>query len=117
MSEVTPSRFDYVAYDDIAKEKQAKLKAAAQKVEAAMYALGDAQDEFDSLICLELQTSLAEADESAADKAREELAESGISIDSLQRLEQAYMWCGKAIRDEQIERNGSAPLLEERGQS
>ena len=31
------------------------------------------------------------------------------------KLEEAYMWIGKAIRDEQIERNGSAPLQEERG--
>lgn len=30
------------------------------------------------------------------------------------KLEEAYMWVGKAIRDEQIARNGSAPLQEER---
>lgn len=30
------------------------------------------------------------------------------------KLEEAYMWCGKAIRDEQIARNGSAELQEER---
>lgn len=30
------------------------------------------------------------------------------------KLEEAYMWCGKAIRDEQLSRNGSAPLQEER---
>lgn len=29
-------------------------------------------------------------------------------------LEEAYMWSGKAIRDEQIERNGSAEPQEER---
>jgi len=33
----------------------------------------------------------------------------------LTKLEEAYMWIGKAIRDDQIERNGSAPLQEERG--
>lgn len=32
----------------------------------------------------------------------------------LTKLEEAYMWIGKAIRDDQIERNGSAPLQEER---
>lgn len=32
----------------------------------------------------------------------------------LTKLEEAYMWVGKAIRDDQIERNGSAPLQEER---
>jgi hypothetical protein len=30
------------------------------------------------------------------------------------KLEECYMWIGKAIRDEQISRNGSAPLQEER---
>lgn len=30
------------------------------------------------------------------------------------KLEEAYMWVGKALRDEQIERNGSAELQEER---
>lgn len=30
------------------------------------------------------------------------------------KLEEAYMWIGKAIRDDQISRNGSAPLQEER---
>lgn len=32
----------------------------------------------------------------------------------LTKLEEVYMWFGKAIRDEQIARNGSAPLQEER---
>jgi hypothetical protein len=33
---------------------------------------------------------------------------------ALNHLEECYMWVGKAIRDEQIERNGSAQLQEER---
>lgn len=33
---------------------------------------------------------------------------------SLTKLEECYMWIGKAIRDDQIARNGSAPLQEER---
>jgi len=33
---------------------------------------------------------------------------------ALTKLEEAYMWIGKAIRDEQIQRNGSAELQEER---
>ena len=32
----------------------------------------------------------------------------------MDKLEEAYMWMGKAIRDDQIARNGSAPLQEER---
>lgn len=33
---------------------------------------------------------------------------------ALTKLEECYMWIGKAIRDEQIARNGSAPLQEGR---
>lgn len=33
---------------------------------------------------------------------------------ALAALEEAYMWCGKDLRDQQIQRNGSAPLQEER---
>lgn len=32
----------------------------------------------------------------------------------LTKIEEAYMWLGKAIRDDQIARNGSAPLMEDR---
>lgn len=32
----------------------------------------------------------------------------------LTKLEEAYMWIGKAIRDAQIQREGQAPLQEER---
>lgn len=34
---------------------------------------------------------------------------------ALTSLEEAYMWFGKAIRDDQIARNGSAPLQQSRG--
>jgi hypothetical protein len=33
---------------------------------------------------------------------------------SLTKLEEFYMWVGKAIRDDQISRNGTAELQEER---
>jgi len=33
---------------------------------------------------------------------------------ALTKLEEVYMWIGKQIRDDQIARNGSAPLQEER---
>lgn len=36
---------------------------------------------------------------------------------ALTKLEEAYMWVGKAIRDEQIKRNGSAELQETRTNS
>jgi hypothetical protein len=36
---------------------------------------------------------------------------------ALTALEETYMWIGKAIRDDQIAKNGSAPLQEERTNS
>lgn len=33
---------------------------------------------------------------------------------ALTKLEEVYMWVGKAIRDDQIARSGAAPLQEER---
>ena len=36
---------------------------------------------------------------------------------ALTALEEAYAWTGKAIRDDQIKRNGSAPLQEQRNNS
>jgi hypothetical protein len=35
---------------------------------------------------------------------------------ALTKLEEAYMWIGKAIRDDQIARNEKTELQEERGQ-
>lgn len=36
---------------------------------------------------------------------------------ALTKLEECYMWVGKAIRDDQISRNGTAELQEERNNS
>jgi hypothetical protein len=36
---------------------------------------------------------------------------------AITKLEEFYMWIGKAIRDDQIARNGSAELQEERSNS
>lgn len=33
---------------------------------------------------------------------------------AITKLEETYMWVGKAVRDDQIARNGSAPMQEER---
>lgn len=45
-----------------------------------------------------------------------ELEEGGVLAvaNALKSLEETYMWIGKAIRNAQIKRNGSAPLQEER---
>jgi hypothetical protein len=34
---------------------------------------------------------------------------------ALTKLEEVYMWIGKAIRDDQLDRNGKVELQEERG--
>lgn len=68
-------RFDYVAYDEEAKEKQEKFKQMFGELEAfANSALPDSRPK--SLF--------------------------------MTALEEAYMWTGKAIRDEQVAR-GSQP--------
>ena len=77
------SRFDYVAYDELSKELQAKAKDMFTLLADAIQELGPNRP-----------TSLA-----------------------LTALEEAYMWVGKAIRDNQIERNGEANLEEERSNS
>lgn len=77
-------RFDYVQYDEAAKEAQAILKAQFENLEDVVI------------------------NETTAGRAQALI---------FTKLEEAYMWCGKAIRDDQIKRNGSAPLQEERTSS
>lgn len=107
------SRFDYVAYDDVAKEKQAKLKVAAQRVEAAVCALQEAAVQMDVLI---VELLPAGGTGSHIQEARESLA-NVLPEEPIYHLEVSYMWCGKAIRDDQIQRNGDAPLEEGRSNS
>lgn len=73
-------RFDYIAYDELAQEKQARCKAACIQLEAAILAIGAGRE-----------VALA-----------------------LSNLEHTYARCGRAIRDDQIERNGEAKLQEGR---
>ena len=40
----------------------------------------------------------------------------GFSL-ALTKIEEAYMWCGKSIRDTQVERNAPPELQEERNNS
>lgn len=103
------SRFDYVKYDIESQDKQAQLKASAQKVEACMEALDVAQIEMRNLI-----DDLIEGDR-ARGLANLELSEACLAEDCYDRLEMAYAWCGKGIRDDQIARKGGAELQEERG--
>lgn len=79
------TRFDYVQYDSIAANEQAKAKLAVQSVEMLI----------------------------------EQVAPGGSRPKhlALTKLEECYMWLGKLIRDEQISRNSTAPLQEERNDS
>ncbi len=73
------SRFDYIAYDDKAKQAQANAKIACQALEAEIDKLNNGRAK-----------ALA-----------------------LTKLEEVYMWIGKAVRDEQVERGESDVVLQE----
>lgn len=78
------SRFDYVKYDEKAIDQQDYAKQLVVMVE----------------------TFLNDQVKSPAGARAKALA--------LTKLEETYMWIGKAIRDEQIARNGCAELQEQR---
>lgn len=86
------SRFDYVKYDAGAAQNQETAKDAVMKLEKLVNGIGYAQ----GLVSKETARAKALA---------------------ITKLEEFYMWVGKAIRDDQIARNGSAPLQEERTNS
>jgi uncharacterized membrane-anchored protein YjiN (DUF445 family) len=75
-------RFDYIKYDDKARQSQESFKECFEALE---------------------------------DLVNNELADGRSKSLVFTKLEEAYMWVGKAIRDDQVVRNGSAPLQEERG--
>lgn len=77
------SRFDYVAYDQVASSAQGFAKTVCTDLEEVIMTLPDGRAK-----------SLA-----------------------LTHLEECYTWIGKAIRDDQIARNGTAPLQEGRTDS
>jgi hypothetical protein len=92
-----PSRFDYVRYDDHAVTCQNHFKEQCARLEHNIEALGRSLPPM------------------KGDEALKQLASLGRSRSmALTKLEELYMWIGKALRDEQILRNGSAPLQEER---
>lgn len=86
-------RFDYVKYDEVAVEIQAKGKDLVIQIE--------------ELIGREASGTTDEtaAIASAVNRSKEI---------ALAKLEEFYMWFGKSIRDDQIGRNCSAPLQENR---
>jgi len=108
------SRFDYVKYDEESIKKQAQLKIAAQKVETAIEVVEAARQELWDL-ANELFPELPPWVDHALNKLNEA---TGPDVDeALYDLEVCYMGFGKAIRDEQIERNGGAELQEGRTDS
>ena len=82
-------RFDYVAYDGTSQLQQATLKSSFEKLEATLEEVLPSWDK---------DTGRAKAL-------------------IMTNLEQAYMWCGKAIRDKQLARNAETKPQEERTNS
>ena len=86
--------FDYVAYDEKAQAEQAEAKALMLKFEDFLIRLGTKKVIY------------------AVDMGRPATAA------AYEALQQAYMWIGKQIRDNQIVRSdGKAPLEEGRSDS
>jgi len=84
------SRFDYVKYDAGAMDDQVQAKVLVERIETFINGIGYAQ----GVVSKDCGRAKALA---------------------LTKLEEVYMWIGKALRDDQIARNGSAELKEERG--
>jgi hypothetical protein len=51
------------------------------------------------------------------DSVEKNVMDSGHKVRIFEKLEEAYMWIGKAIRDEQVSRTRKVELQEERGDS
>lgn len=84
------SRFDYVKYDTGAIEDQALAKKLVEQLEGFIESIGYA-------VGSEKYGSIARSKSLA-----------------LTKLEEAYMWIGKAIRDDQLARNNISEPQEER---
>lgn len=106
------SRFDYIKYDEKAQKMQAQFKEQMQAIETHSVGAMSAISELDKMV-VGLPDSRAK--KNILDKLRL-LNETDIGDPTwLNHLEEVYMWVGKAIRDEQISRDGKAELQEERG--
>lgn len=81
-------RFDYVKYDDRATDLQAEFKTKVQDLEVLIHCIPMTSDQ-----------------DRASGRSR---------ATALTKLEEVYMWIGKAIRDDQVARNGSSDLQEQR---
>lgn len=86
------SRFDYVKYDEASVADQNEAKELCSRLEVFIDSLG--------------------TDDAHPGEMREACGRSKAL--ALTKLEEVYMWIGKAVRDDQIQRNGSAELQEGR---
>ncbi len=78
------SRFDYVAYDQVATNRQQAFKISMQRLE----------ENINTHVDCPRSKALA-----------------------LTKLEEVYMWIGKGVRNDQIERNNQTELQEQRSNS
>jgi len=121
------SRFDYVAYDYTATQLQARFKTLVQQVEGNLgkYEIDQIVTELGhlaaglgkvgrpvALALIKMREFHNVMDSIRAEDTDAEKAD--FHERAIDKLEEFYMWVGKAIRDDQIKRNGSAPLQEGR---
>ena len=87
------SKFGYINYDEKAVQVQRALKEKCEQLERDINRIGASLDPL--------------VDKAFCSRSKEF---------AIAKLEEVYMWIGKAIRDEQIARNlsGNPPLQEER---
>lgn len=91
------SRFDYVKYDNTGILMQDHFKSQMLELERNIQGIG-----INSALRA-VSTQSAAVSSLGRSKAM-----------AVTKLEELYMWLGKAVRDDQILRNGSAELQEER---
>lgn len=105
------NRFDYLKYDDKAVKQQAEFKAKFQELETLFARSQQTHEEIMRLIGL---MESGRAKDLAVSKIGKLFSNSDVVMTA---MEEGFMWLGKAVRDEQFARTGTAPLQEERTDS
>lgn len=99
-----PSKYDYVKYDDVAVGQQEAFKHSVEKLDNLLVTtFGQIPEDSVDIPMLDGSTVKSALTQNFKD--------------AVHYLEIAYMKIGKAIRDQQILRNGAAELQEERTDS
>ena len=107
------NRFDYLKYDDKAVKQQGDFKQLFQKLEQLIEESNGVHTELMKRVGI-LESTRAK--ELVVQNIGHLFNEKNLAA-VMTALEQGYMWVGKAIRDDQFARNGTAPLQEERSES